>query len=492
MRYISGLPQPQTGKGPRVLAVLGSTGSIGRSALEVVRLHPQRFRVASLAGGRNMERLAAQAEEFRPALLCAQDEESAQRLRSLLPRGLRPNVLVGSEGCAEAVCSADIDMVVSAQSGAIGLRGTYAAACSGKIIALANKESLVLAGRHIREACARSGASVLPVDSEHNALFQCLAGSDGRAFPTEGRGFLRRLILTASGGPFFGRTKEETDQARPDQALKHPTWNMGARISIDSATLMNKGLELIEAHHLFGLPMADMDVVIHRESVVHSLAEFTDGSLLAQLGAPDMRIPLSYCLGFPERLYNGAPALDLAALGSLHFSPPDRLAFPCLDLARSAGEKGDGYPVVLNAANEVAVDAFLAGRIPFGAIPGIVERCLDAYGASRARLRPENSGSSANCAGVSREEELAKRRKNVDDYKEDVAGCCRDRSCGVRQGNDPASGAGAICGSAVAPAPGGADAGDAFPGAPDTIEAVPALDAAARVRARREAEFFAW
>jgi 1-deoxy-D-xylulose-5-phosphate reductoisomerase len=449
MRYISGLPQPGAGKGPRVLAVLGSTGSIGRSVLEVVRLQPRRFRIAALAGGRNMERLAAQAEEFRPALLCAQDEESAQRLRRLLPRGLRPTVLVGSEGCAEAARSANVDMVVSAQSGAAGLRGTYAAACSGKIIALANKESLVLAGRLIREACARSGASVLPVDSEHNAVFQCLAGSDGRAFPIEGRGALRRLILTASGGPFFGRPKEETDKATPDQALKHPTWNMGAKVSIDSATLMNKGLELIEAHHLFGLPMADLDVVVHRESVVHSLAEFTDGSLLAQLGAPDMRIPISYCLGFPGRLNSGAPALDLTALGSLHFSPPDRIAFPCLDLARNAGEKGGGCPVVLNAANEVAVDAFLAGRIPFGAIPGVVERCLDAYGASRGRLRPE-SGSSASRAEISLKGELAKGKKNVDDVDE-----------------------------------------DAFPGEPDTIEAVPALDAAARVRAQREVEFFA-
>ncbi|MDR2603929.1 MAG: 1-deoxy-D-xylulose-5-phosphate reductoisomerase [Desulfovibrio sp.] len=419
MRYISGLPQPKTGKGPRVLAVLGSTGSIGRSVLDVVRLQPQRFRIAALAGGRNMELLAAQAAEFRPARLCAQDEESAERLRRLLPRGVRPTVLVGSEGCAEAARSAEIEMVVSAQSGAAGLHGTYAAACSGKIIALANKESLVLAGRLIREACARSGASVLPVDSEHNAVFQCLAGSDGRAFPTEGRGSLRRLILTASGGPFFGRPKEETDKARPDQALKHPTWNMGAKVSIDSATLMNKGLELIEAHHLFGLPMADMEVLVHRESVVHSLAEFTDGSLLAQLGVPDMRIPISYCLGFPERLNSGAPALDLAALGSLHFSPPDRLAFPCLELARSAGEKGGGYPVVLNAANEVAVDAFLAGSITFGAIPRIVEHCLDAYGAGRS-------------------------------------GAC-----------------------------------EAFACEPDTIEAVPALDAAARVRARREVEFFA-
>jgi 1-deoxy-D-xylulose-5-phosphate reductoisomerase len=468
MRYISGLPQPKAGKGPRVLAVLGSTGSIGRSVLEVVRLQPQRFRIAVLAGGRNMERLAAQAEEFRPVLLCAQDEESAVRLRRLLPRGLRPTVLVGNEGCGEAARSADVDMVVSAQSGAAGLHGTYAAACSGKIIALANKESLVLAGRLIREACTRSGASVLPVDSEHNAVFQCLAGSDGRAFPTERRGSLRRLILTASGGPFFGRSKEETDNARPDQALKHPTWNMGAKVSIDSATLMNKGLELIEAHHLFGLPMTELEVVVHRESVVHSLAEFTDGSLLAQLGVPDMRIPISYCLGFPERLNSGAPTLDLTALGSLHFSSPDRLAFPCLDLARSAGEKGRGYPVVLNAANEVAVDAFLAGRIPFGAIPRIVERCLDAYGASLGRFRPA-SGSAASLAGISLNEELAKHKKNLDEEGADTAGRCPDR-----------------LGGAAEP-----DACDAFPCETNTIEAVPALDAAARVRALRDLEFFA-
>jgi 1-deoxy-D-xylulose-5-phosphate reductoisomerase len=486
MRYISLLPQTWAGKGPRVLAVLGSTGSIGRSVLEVVRLQPQRFCIAALAGGRNMELLAAQAGEFRPALLCAQDEESAGRLRRLLPRGVRPTVLAGSEGCAEAVCMPEVEMVVSAQSGAAGLHGTYAAACSGKIIALANKESLVLAGRFIRDACARSGASVLPVDSEHNAVFQCLAGSDGRSFPTEGRGFLRRLILTASGGPFFGRSKEETAKARPDQALKHPTWNMGAKVSIDSATLMNKGLELIEAHHLFGLPMADLEVVVHRESVVHSLAEFTDGSLLAQLGVPDMRIPISYCLGFPERLHSGAPALDLTALGSLHFSPPDRLAFPCLDLARGAAEKGGGYPVVLNAANEVAVDAFLAGRIPFGAIPGIVGRCLDEYGASLGRLRPE-SGAGLSRAEVSLRGQSAYRQENVDEENGDAGGCCQARpDAGDAFPRGPDTQARRQLMSLEQ------GTGDAFTREPDTIEAVPALDAAARVRARRQVEFFAW
>jgi 1-deoxy-D-xylulose-5-phosphate reductoisomerase len=283
-------------------------------------------------------------------------------------------------------------------------------------------------------------------------------------------------VLTASGGPFFGRPKEETAKARPDQALKHPTWNMGAKVSIDSATLMNKGLELIEAHHLFGLPMADLEVVVHRESVVHSLAEFTDGSLLAQLGVPDMRIPISYCLGFPERLHSGAPALDLTALGSLHFSPPDRFAFPCLDLARGAGEKGGGYPVVLNAANEVAVDAFLAGQIPFGAIPGIVEQCLDEYGASLGRLLPE-SGAGVSRAEVSLRGKSAYRQENVDAENGDAGDAfpCGPDTQARRQLMSSEQGT-----------------GDAFPREPDTIEAVPALDAAARVRARRQVEFFAW
>jgi 1-deoxy-D-xylulose-5-phosphate reductoisomerase len=435
MRYISGLPKCDDAEGgPRVLSLLGSTGSIGRSVLDVVRLQPQRFRIAALAGGRNMELLAAQAGEFRPDRLGALDEESADRLRRLLPRGIRPDVLVGRAGYEELARSAQAGMVVSAQTGAAGLHATYAAARSGKIIALANKESLVLAGRLIREACAGSGACVLPVDSEHNAVFQCLAGNGTRCFSTDGRGGLRRLILTASGGPFRDWTKEDMDKAGPAQALRHPNWNMGARVSIDSATLMNKGLELIEAHHLFGLPMEDLEVTVHRESVVHSLAEFTDGSLLAQLGAPDMRIPIAYCLGFPERLRSGAPALSLNALGALHFSPPDRLAFPCLDLARRAQASGKGCPVVLNAANEEAVEAFLADRIPFGAVPRIVKRCLDEH-----------------------EEGMMKR-------------------------------------SASAPA-GGVDAGpnaarDDSPDEPDTLEAVLALDADARVRARRAVEYF--
>jgi 1-deoxy-D-xylulose-5-phosphate reductoisomerase len=459
VRYISGPPQRKIGKEPRVLSLFGSTGSIGRSVLEVVRMQPQRFRIAALVGGGNAELLAAQAEEFRPAYLGVRDEESAGRLRRLLPRDVRPTVLVGREACEEPARSAAVDMVVAAQSGAAGLHATYIAACSGKIIALANKESLVLAGRLIREACSRSGASVLPLDSEHNAVFQCLAGSGGRAFPADGGGSLRRLILTASGGPFLGWTKEVMDKARPEQALKHPNWNMGAGISINSATLMNKGLELIEAHHLFGLPMAALEVVVHRESIVHSLAEFMDGSLLAQLGAPDMRIPIAYCLGFPERLRSGAPVLDLTALGSLHFSPPDPLTFPCLDLARRAQERGRGCPVVLNAANEEAVDAFLAGRIPFGAVPRIVEHCLDAYeGGDASRHHPERSDAGLGGSGF-----------------------------------PPASDAGALSGSAVAPA--ACVVRDAalsgLPGEPDDIAGILALDAAARVRARQETESFA-
>jgi 1-deoxy-D-xylulose-5-phosphate reductoisomerase len=381
--YISTLDRarrPPEG-GARSLALLGSTGSIGRSTLEVLRLHPEKFHVRALAGARNITLLAAQAAEFRPEYLGLMAEEDIPRLRGLLPAGFCPVILSGREGYERIASLAETEMVLSAQTGAAGLRATYAAAAAGKIIALANKESLVLAGGVLRAACARSGAVILPVDSEHNAVFQCLA--EGIAARQDGTGKARagvsRLILTASGGPFWGKTGEFLKTASPEQALNHPTWSMGAKVTIDSATLMNKGLELIEASHLYGLPMSALEVVVHRESVVHSLVEFCDGAQLAQFGRPDMRIPIAYCLGFPHRLDSGLPGPDLPALGALTFARPDAENFPCLALARRAQERGRGCPVVLNAANEEAVAAFLARRLAFTSIPLIVERCLDEY-----------------------------------------------------------------------------------------------------------------
>ena len=412
LRYISALPGEDWRAGkPRSLAVLGSTGSIGRSALDVIRLQKDAFLVAALAGARNIDLLARQAAEFRPLHLAVLNEADIPKLRSLLPAGYSPAILAGQEGYETLARLPGVGAVLSAQVGAAGLRATYAAALAGKVVALANKESLVLAGGLIRAACAAAGACILPVDSEHNAIFQCLVGSiagsagnptamDGRRFaaresaraPEEVRR-VARLILTASGGPFFGKSKEELARVTVDEALRHPNWTMGAKVTIDSSTLMNKGLELIEAHHLYGLPMAALDVVVHRESIIHSLVEFADGSQLAQLGTPDMRVPIAHCLGWPERLDTGVEKLDLAALGSLHFARPDEGLFPCLRLAREAQGRGKGSPVVLNAANETVVAAFLDRRAGYADIPRIVESSLaahagGAYSSHKAQAEP--------------------------------------------------------------------------------------------------------
>ena len=389
MRYISPLPDERWQRTfPRTLAILGSTGSIGRSALEVIRLQPERFRVAALAGGRNMPLLATQAAEFRPDCLGVLEASLIPRLRELLPAGYAPTILAGQEGFETIAALPGVSTVLSAQVGAAGLRATFAAARSGKVIALANKESLVLAGRLIRACCEQSGASILPVDSEHNAIFQCLAerllkSAPARAgepaSPIEPEAGLRRLILTASGGPFYGRGRDELAGVTSAQALAHPNWTMGAKITVDSATLMNKGLELMEAHHLYDLPMSALDVVVHRESIIHSLVEFADGSHLAQLSLPDMRTPIAHCLGWPERIAAGVPRLDLPALASMTFSRPDEETFSCLALARQAQERGCGSPVVLNAANEEAVAAFLDDRLGFLGIADIVGRALAEY-----------------------------------------------------------------------------------------------------------------
>lgn len=392
MRYISPLPGTSWKKRwPRSLVILGSTGSIGTSALNVLRAQPGRFQVLALAAGRNIPLLARQAAEFRPNCLGILEENDIPALRSLLPAAYSPRIVSGQRGYEELARLSEACIVLSAQVGAAGLRATLAAAQAGKVIALANKESLVLAGNLIRKICWQQQATILPVDSEHNALFQCLTEAFSKSYQPHinnnsttssskeaacGR-LVSRLVLTASGGPLYTKTREELAAISPEQALAHPNWSMGAKISIDSATMMNKGLEIIEACHLYGLPLSAIDVLVHRESVVHSLVEYADGSFLAQLCPPDMRIPLAHCLGWPERLPGGSPRLDLAALGALHFARPDTARFPCLALARQAQEHGFGSPVVLNAANEVAVAAFLAGRANYLAIAEIVEQCLE-------------------------------------------------------------------------------------------------------------------
>ncbi|WP_027366866.1 1-deoxy-D-xylulose-5-phosphate reductoisomerase [Desulfocurvibacter africanus] len=368
--YISRLPATAA-PFPRRLAILGSTGSIGVSALKICAAHPDKFQVLALAGGRNAKLLAEQAAAFRPAWLGVLDDDTAAELIDLLPSGYAPTVLVGESAYTSIAALDWADVVLSCIVGAAGLAPTLAAVRAGKIVALANKESLVLAGGIIRQACRESGAVILPVDSEHNALFQ--------AVHADGLKPVRSLILTASGGPFRGWDKERLRSVTRAQALNHPNWSMGAKITIDSSTLMNKGLEFIEACHLFGMAPQDVRVIVHPQSIVHSLAEFVDGSLLAHMGPPDMRVAIAYCLGFPERLGTGLAPLDLIALGQLTFEAPDTQAFPCLRLAQEAFAAGPSHPVVLNAANEVAVDLFLRGRISYLDIPACIEAELSAH-----------------------------------------------------------------------------------------------------------------
>jgi 1-deoxy-D-xylulose-5-phosphate reductoisomerase len=373
MKYISALTSPVFDRpGPRTLSILGSTGSIGTSALRVVSKNRQSLRIIALAGARNMKLLAEQAATFRPKYLGALNAEKAQELRGLLPAGYAPDILVGQEGYTALATLPEADLILAAQVGAAGLVPAMAAAGAGKVLCLANKEALVLAGGLFREACRTSGAVVLPVDSEHNALFQAFAGHDGRQ--------ASRLILTASGGPFRTWPAEKIRSVTPAQALKHPNWSMGAKISIDSASMMNKGLEIIEAVHLYGASLDEVDVVVHPQSIVHSLVEYEDGSQLAHLGVPDMEIPIGYCLGYPARLNIGLERLDLAKVGTLTFEAPDPARFPCLGLAKEALAAGPGHPVVLNAANEIAVQAFLDGRISFPGIAHLIETMLSSQG----------------------------------------------------------------------------------------------------------------
>jgi 1-deoxy-D-xylulose-5-phosphate reductoisomerase len=358
---------------PVRVAILGSTGSIGRSALSVVETHPDRVQVVALAAGNNVERLAEQVARFRPSLVSVATDEGLQELKRRVPAVEHPaEMCAGASGLLAAATHPDVDLVLCASSGAAGLEAALAAIDHRKTVALANKEVLVMAGALMVDAARRHGVSLLPVDSEHNAIHQCLHGRSAAE--------VRRLVLTASGGPFRLWDRAALQQVTPADALRHPTWQMGRKITIDSATLMNKGLEVIEARWLFDVQAPQIDVVVHPQSVVHSMVELTDGSVIAQLGVTDMRLPIQYAFAYPDRWPAPVPHLDLASMGPLEFCAPDRQRFPCLRLAYEALEHGGAWPVVLNAANEVAVQAFLDGQLRFVDIAVVIERALEAAG----------------------------------------------------------------------------------------------------------------
>ncbi len=353
------------------IAILGSTGSIGQSALAVIDAHADRLQIVGLAAGENAERLAAQVARYRPRVAAMASGDAIDRLRRIGGVGETTLAGAGRDGLVAVASHPDVDIVLCASSGTDGLEAVLAAIEHGKTIALANKEVLVMAGGIVTDAASRKGVAILPVDSEHNAIHQCL---HGRASSE-----VRRLVLTASGGPFRGRTSGQLADVTAEEALQHPTWRMGRKITIDSAPLMNKGLEVIEAHWLFGVPGDHIDVVIHPQSVVHSMVELTDGSIMAQLGVTDMRLPIQYAFSYPERWAAPWPSLDLARAARLDFEVPDTTAFPCLQLAYRALAAERSLPVVLNAANEIAVDAFLEGRIGFTAIHEITAQTMAAH-----------------------------------------------------------------------------------------------------------------
>ena len=356
------------------LTILGSTGSIGTNTLDVVARHPERFRIFALSGHSQTAKLAEQCLAFRPQYAVTANEAQAAELHALLAAaGCQTEVLHGEQALCDIAAAPETDGVMAAIVGAAGLPPTLAAARAGKTIYLANKETLVVSGSLFMQTAAQSGARILPVDSEHNAIYQVL--------PPE-KGYLKHngvqsIILTASGGPFLHTDLVDFPAITPEQAVKHPNWQMGRKISVDSATMMNKGLELIEAHWLFNCPPEKLETVIHPQSVVHSMVRYADGSVLAQMGTPDMRTPIAYCLGLPERIASGVPPLDFAALSALTFETPDYRRFPCLELAYQAMQAGGGVPCVLNAANEIAVAAFLANRIRFTDIAHTVRHCLE-------------------------------------------------------------------------------------------------------------------
>ncbi|MHB1950293.1 MAG: 1-deoxy-D-xylulose-5-phosphate reductoisomerase [Acidiferrobacteraceae bacterium] len=369
----TGSARPRSDRAPRGLVILGSTGSIGISTLRVAALHPDRFRIAALTANSQVDRLYDQCLQFRPDLAAMKDERAAEVLaQRLQAAGCETRVVSGVAGLCEAAVFSSAQIVMAAIVGAAGLAPTLAAVRAGRRVLLANKEPLVMLGSLLTDEAERSGATLLPIDSEHNAVFQCLPEGPGRLEPKG----VRRILLTCSGGPFRTWSAERIERASPDEACAHPNWRMGRKISVDSATLMNKGLEVIEACHLFRAKPDDVEVVIHPQSIIHSLVEYRDGSVLAQLGNPDMRTPIAHALGWPERIESGVSGLDLAAIGRFDFERPDYERFPCLQIAYAAARRAGTAPAVMNAANEVAVAAFLGGDIGFSLIPKIIEETL--------------------------------------------------------------------------------------------------------------------
>ena len=357
---------------PVRVAILGSTGSIGRSALSVVETHPDRVQVVALAAGNNVERLAEQVARFRPSLVSVATDEGLQELKRRVPAVEHPaEMCAGASGLLAAATHPDVDLVLCASSGAAGLEAALAAIDHRKTVALANKEVLVMAGALMVDAARRHGVSLLPVDSEHNAIHQCLHGRSAAE--------VRRLVLTASGGPFRLWDRAALQQVTPADALRHPTWQMGRKITIDSATLMNKGLEVIEARWLFDVQAPQIDVVVHPQSVVHSMVEFVDGSTILQASPPDMRIPIAWGMAWPDRVPDAAPACDWTHAATWEFEPLDTTAFPAVTLARAAGEAGGTAPAVFNGADEACVAAFIKGRLPFAAIVPMVARVVDEH-----------------------------------------------------------------------------------------------------------------
>jgi 1-deoxy-D-xylulose-5-phosphate reductoisomerase len=387
------------------IAILGSTGSIGRSALAVVDAHPERLRVVALAAGENSDLLAEQIDRYRPSTVAMAKAAAVDRLRR---KGLPAGVAIagaGRDGLVAVASHPGVDLVLCASSGTDGLEAVLAAIEHGRTVALANKEVLVMAGGLVSEAARAHGVAILPVDSEHNAIHQCLHGRRAEE--------VARLVLTASGGPFRGRTAVDLARVTAEEALRHPTWRMGRKITIDSATLMNKGLEVIEAHWLFGVAANRIDVVVHPQSVVHSMVELVDGSLIAQLGVTDMRLPIQYAFSYPDRWATALPHLDVAAAGRLEFMSPDRSAFPCLGLAYRALEAERSLPVVLNAANEVAVASFLEGQLGFTGIPRVIEATMAAHHPAEvptlAAVRAVDAWAREHAAAISREVESRSR-----------------------------------------------------------------------------------
>ena len=352
------------------LSILGSTGSIGVSTLEIVARHPERFRVVALGGGRNLKKMEEQILQFRPKVVSVLDASSARSLRARIA-SKTPEVLFGEEGLAAVASHPEADMVVSALAGSIGLMPTFAAIRARKTLAIANKEPLVMAGEILMRECRKRGVGILPIDSEHSAIFQSLAGHRQED--------IKRLILTASGGPFLKVRLADLERVTPEEALRHPRWKMGQKVTLDSASLMNKGLEVIEARWLFDVPAGRIEVHIHPQSIVHSMVEYIDGSVVAQLALPDMRGPIAYALSYPERLNLQLPSLNLFAIRKLTFSPVEEARFPALGLAYRALEAGGTMPAVLNSANEAAVEAFLQGRLTFREIPRLIREVMESH-----------------------------------------------------------------------------------------------------------------